>query len=128
MSDMQQDPATRLANILEAENTALAAHDLAGAAAMLTAKEAAATALALWHKQTPRPPAPERAALARVQRLAEENRQHLAQALSVQGKVLALLASASRVAHAAQRPAYGPRRATRPEAAHGPSMGMSRRA
>jgi hypothetical protein len=128
MNDMQQDPATRLADLLEAENLALAAHDLPAAAAMLAAKEAAAAALALWHKQTPRPPAPDRAALARVQRLAEENRQHLAQALSVQGKVLALLASASRVAHAAQRPAYGPRRGTRPEAAHGPSMGMSRRA
>ena len=107
--------AETLADTLAQENAALAAMDLAGAAAMLEAKRAAAAAFDAAQAQ-PFPPADAALRVAiRLRDTAEENRLLLERALRVQGRIVALLARAARPRPPVTR--YGARGAL----AHAPS-------
>jgi len=98
--------ATRLAEILARENTALRAMDFPAATALHDAKAQALTALntALDQEPPPTDPAP---VAERLKTLAADNRDLLAMALGVQGRVIEVIAGsiARRMAQAA--PAYG---------------------
>jgi hypothetical protein len=90
--------ATLLAAVLARENAALAALDLAGAAGMLAEKQRAAQAL-LDARPPANPagtaPAAAVAGLAsRLRALAEENRRLLERAITVQGRILGMIARA----------------------------------
>lgn len=111
------EAARALAEILARENAALAAMDLAGAAALYPLKDAAAAALTAAQSRADEDAAsapdadrqrfaPELAG--RLRALAEENRRLLERAIHVQGQVLGTIARA--VAHArpnALAPRYG---------------------
>ena len=103
----------RLAGALEAENAALSALDLPGAAALLADKQRAVAELAAASPLAVPNPAGERIAR-RLQALAQENKRLLERAIAVQGRVIGV------VAHAAVRdvsPAsYGRLRGQRPAA------------
>ncbi len=94
----------RLADAVAAENAALRALDLPAAAALLAQKQTAAAALAAARAGAAPSPAL-RAAAARLQLLAEENRRLLERAIAVQTRVLGVLAGAARAANPAPR--YG---------------------
>jgi len=79
------DPATRLAQILEQENAALAAFDFPRATALLAEKQ---EALRLFAAEPPGN------APARLRELADTNRRLLERAIAVQGRVIELVASA----------------------------------
>jgi flagellar biosynthesis/type III secretory pathway chaperone len=106
-----------LATLLERENAALAAMDLAGAAALYPAKDAAAAALAAAQREAGEAMRPaldaEQHRLAhelaeRLRVLAEENRRLLERAIQVQGQVLGTIARAVAMsAPRAQPPRYG---------------------
>ena len=87
---------TRLADALVQENTALEALDMAGAVAVLPDKRRALEVLTtlpvldLPHGQRPAA----EAALRRLRTLAEENRQLLQRALTVQSRVIEVIAGA----------------------------------
>jgi len=102
-----------LAALLEHENRLLEALDLAAAAALLPAKQGAATAFlqAQAHAKSSGGIAPAgRAAMtglgARLRTLAAENRRLLERGLAAQGRVIAVIARAV-CAHAASPPRYG---------------------
>jgi len=105
--------AVRLAEVLARENAALAALDLAGAAAMLAEKQHAGTAFALaWERARPLAPiadARDVVALARrLEAASVENRRLLERGIVVQNRVLAAVARAVPRALAARGPArYG---------------------
>ncbi len=106
--------AVRLGDLLARENTALAALDLSGAAAMLAEKQEAAAGFALACERAGADaegaslPAPELAALARrLDAAAAENRRLLERAVVVQGRVIATVARAVPRALAAAAPRYG---------------------
>ena len=95
-----------LADAVTAENAALLALDLPGAAGLLARKQAACAALvAVTPGGAPFPgPSPGlRAAAARLRGLAEENRRLLERGIAVQGQVIGVLASAARAADPAPR-------------------------
>ena len=102
------DAAVALADTLARESAALAAMDLAGAAAMLPAKQAAAASFAAA-QALPMPPAMPsqvealRAVAERLRDAAEENRRLLERALRVQGRVVGIVARAARPKPAAPR-------------------------
>ncbi len=101
----------RLAAVLEAENDALERLDLARAAGMLAAKQAALEAIA-------DAPPPEQSRLAAVAGLARANQRLLEHAIAIQARVLALVAEAARSAMASGAPAprYGGATTLRPGA------------
>lgn len=107
--------AVRLADVLSRENAALAALDLARAAAMLAEKQEAGAAFALaWGRGRPLAPVTDaRDVIALARRLEEasvENRRLLERALVVQGRVLATVARAVPRALAVRAaPRYGAR-------------------
>lgn len=113
---------TRLADILAAENAALAAFDLGGAAALLDAKTRAAAAFQAARATWPDPDAVSTPLL----RLAEENRRLLQRAITVQGRVIELVARA--IPRAMQQAAgcYGAR--GKVPCPHIPAMTVSARA
>jgi hypothetical protein len=103
---MTHDPieaAELLAAVLKRENSALAALDLRGAAAMLAEKQAAAAALLEALAGGGAPP-PLHARLLRD--LAGENRRRLEHAIAVQGRIIGLIARALRSA-TPSAPRYG---------------------
>ena len=131
-----------LADTLERENIALAAMDLAGAAALYPAKDAAATAFtaaqdraaqALLGDSMTAALDAEQQRLAqhlaeRLRALAEENRRLLERAIHVQGHVLGTIARAvSQVGPRTQGPRYGAR-GTMAEARRQPPVVLSARA
>lgn len=107
--------AARLAAVLAAENAALAALDLPGAAAMLDAKQRAVEAFAaLRPEPEARPAAPASPAQwmtigRQLIGLAAENRTLLERAIAVQARVLGVIAQAGRRESAAKAPGYGAR-------------------
>ena len=93
------DAANHLADVLERENLALAALDLAGAAAMLAAKEEAAASFArAWDHASPPSDYAERSALgslaARLDAAVRDNRGLLERGIEVQRRVLRVIARA----------------------------------
>ena len=102
--------AERLADVLAAENAALAAMDLPRAVALLPAKQEWADAL-LATGSISAADAPLRARIdacgQRLNILAEENRRLLDRALTVQARVIGVIARASRRELARQARAYG---------------------
>ena len=114
---MTADVWDRLAQALAEENDALERLDLARAAAMLAAKEAALAAVA----GVPPPDAPR---LAAIGQLARENQRLLERAIATQAGVIALVAEATReaVSRGAPSACYGsaPR--------HGAPMALQRTA
>lgn len=93
------DAANRLADVLERENAALAALDLAGAVAMLGAKEDAAASFArAWENATPPADEAEQTALgplaARLDAATRDNRGLLERGIEVQRRVLQVIARA----------------------------------
>ncbi|MGH7040517.1 MAG: hypothetical protein ACREFY_00100 [Acetobacteraceae bacterium] len=89
------DTALALVAVLEAENAALDAMDLAGAAALLGRKQHAAEEFAASvHLPLAIPPQ----LSARLREAAARNRALLERGLEVQGRVLAIVASAARPA------------------------------
>ena len=94
----------RLAEVLQAENAALRAMDLARAAALLVQKQAALAAFNAT--QTGGQAGPDlRQAAAQLRAAADENRRLLERAISVQTRVLGIIAQAARAANPA--PNYG---------------------
>lgn len=126
MSDLLTEVTTRLADILEQENTALAALDLAAATALLAAKQDALAALETARRQPRSAPPPGFATAAeRLAGLAAENRAALQRAMAAQSRVLSL------VMHAASRalppaPRYGAQ--GMPEGGARPPLAISARA
>lgn len=94
--------AEQLAAILVRENAALAALDLRGAAAMLADKQQAAAAFAAALPGA-RPPSAELARLLRD--LAHENRERLELAVTIQRRIIGIIARAVRAT--APAPRYG---------------------
>jgi hypothetical protein len=94
----------RLAQVLSAENTALAAMDFASAGALLAPKHAAADALAAALRGAASQEA-DPVALMELGNLAEENRRLLNRAMRVQRRVLDLVARAARASQPVSR--YG---------------------
>jgi len=94
----------RLAQVLSAENTALAAMDFASAGALLAPKHAAADALAAALRGAAAQEA-DPAALMELGNLADENRRLLNRAMRVQRRVLDLVARAARASQPVSR--YG---------------------
>ena len=96
MTDVLTAAATRLANVLAEENTALAVFDLRRATTLLADKEAATRALLAAQQSAPgslgRPTA------IRLADLLKENRRLLERAMTVQGQVIGILAGALRKA------------------------------
>jgi hypothetical protein len=97
------DAANALAEVLEAENDALRATDFAAAAVLLPLKRAAIERMELAEPVAPKHEI--RNAAGRLDRLAEQNRNLLADGIGIQGQVLRIIASAIRAASAA---GYGP--------------------
>ena len=105
MNELMIAAATRLADILARENAALHAMDLPAATALVAEKSTALAALATaLHTDAPVLPSP---LVARLRDLAAENQRLLETALTVQGRVLGVIARAA--AQQAQRggPRYG---------------------
>ncbi|MDA8253872.1 MAG: hypothetical protein M0Z28_32510 [Rhodospirillales bacterium] len=94
MTPRQIAAAVALADTLARENAALAALDLAGAAAMLDAKQAAAAAFAAAQATPAAPDAAHQRLAAQLRDLADENRRLLERAIRVQGRVLEVVARA----------------------------------
>lgn len=117
---MGSDPlaaAGRLADVLAAENAALSALDLTGAAALLPAKERAVAELtrALGGFRPSPEDDPAREVAARLDGLARENRRLLERALRAQEQVIATLARAARQAGTREAPRYGRRGSLAPD-------------
>ncbi|WP_428376603.1 hypothetical protein [Lichenicoccus sp.] len=93
------DASSLLLDVLDAENAALRRLDLAAAVALVAAKQAA---LARFEAARPRTPPPHGsepalgAAAIRLQAALAENRKLLERAMTVQGRIMALLARAAR--------------------------------
>ncbi len=100
------DAAVRLADILTAENAALVAMDLAGAAKLLEEKQAATANLSAAQAATLFAPAGMREVAGRLNDLADENRRLLERAIAVQKRVLGTVARAAQTAN--PQPQYGP--------------------
>lgn len=105
--------AAALAELLEQENRLLEALDLAAAAALLPAKQNAAAAFVraqmIAQESGGIPPAARDPAVAlgtRLRSLAATNRRLLERGLAAQGRVIAVIARAARMHHAAA-PRYG---------------------
>ena len=126
MSDMLTGAATRLADILEQENAALAALDFAAAAALLAVKQDALEALEAA-RRLPRSAAPPdlAAAAERLAGLAAENRSALTRAMAAQSRVLSLVMGAAHKALPAA-PRYGAQ--GRLETTARPALAISARA
>ncbi len=110
---------TRLADTVAAENAALRALDLPGAARLLPEKQAVAALLTAARAAAgagAKPSPALRSAAARLRTLAEENRRLLERAIAVQTRVLGVLAGAARAANPAPRYGRTGGYATRPAA------------
>jgi len=95
MTEHLATASARLAEVLEAENAALAALDLPRAGAMLAEKTRAADALvAAQHASRGNISTVSAAAPARLRALAAENQRLLQQAMTVQGRVIGIIARA----------------------------------
>lgn len=106
MSQTLLSATVRLAGTLEAENVALRALDLPKAAALLTEKQAATVAFNTARAALPGRPAPALLeAAAHLAGQAEENRRLLERAISVQSRVLGVIARAAGSAN--PTPRYG---------------------
>ena len=106
--------AVRLADVLQTENAALAALNMAAAARLLPEKLAAADAFAIAQagagakeRQAGRPGVELDAVAQRLQALAAENRRLLERAMLVQGRVIATVAKAARATAERAAPGYG---------------------
>ena len=102
------EAAIRLADLLEAENVALAALDLQAAGRMLPAKTAALAAFTAARDRAKASPVPEAVARELADKLgaaAATNQRLLERAITVQGRVLETIARAARVQTAL--PQYG---------------------
>jgi hypothetical protein len=98
--------AQRVADVLDQENDALRAMDLRRAVTLLPEKTVAIAALIAADGAPSEPPDPDLVStLARLERLAEENRQLLEQAIDVQKRVIGIVARAA--ASVAVAPNYG---------------------
>jgi hypothetical protein len=86
----------RLAGALAEENARLRAMDLAGAAAMLTAKQEAAAAFEAARAGRPAASTALREAARRLRAEVEENRRLLLRAIEVQKRVIGIVAGAGR--------------------------------
>ncbi len=100
------EAAVRLADILAAENAALVAMDLAGAAKLLGDKQAATADLTAAQAATLFAPAGMKEVAGRLSDLADENRRLLERAIAVQKRVLGTVARAAQAAN--PQPQYGP--------------------
>ena len=105
MTDTLLAAATRLADLLAQENAALAASDLARAAAFLAEKQDAARSFAAAQQAVPAGGAAS-PALTRLRDLAEQNRRLLERGIIIQGEVIGLIAAALPKAAGASR--YAP--------------------
>lgn len=123
MNEALELAAVQLAEVLMAENTALDAFDLPGAAALLTRKTSAAEAFIAACVAAPRATAHEGARLAR---LAEENRRKLQRAIAIQGRVIEIIARAVPRALQQAAPRYGAQ--GRVAASRLPALAVSARA
>lgn len=103
MSNEWPRPAARLAEILAAENAALAALDFPRAVALLPAKTEAAEAFRIAQASWPDPA--EVAAL--LSELATENRRLLQHAMDIQGRVIEIVTRAIPRALQRSAPCYG---------------------
>ena len=103
------EAADQLAEALLQENAALAAHDLAGAAALLAHKRAAAMAFEALAAARPSglSAATIRETATRLERLAEENRALLRRGMEIQGRVLGIVAQAIGAAGGPAASGYG---------------------
>ena len=101
------DAALRLAEVLRRENAALDALDMAAAVGCLPDKQAALSALAAvaGHNAGAGAPPALVHAVRELQGLAERNRRLLESAMTVQGRVIGLVAQAA--SRAMARPRYG---------------------
>lgn len=103
--------AVRLADLLRAENDALAVLDLAGAAALLDGKQEAASAFAtLVGAQPPEhgtPPTETRAIAGELRELSQENRRLLERAIKVQNRVIGTVTRAASAVATGNAPRYG---------------------
>jgi hypothetical protein len=86
--------AIRLVEVLEAENAALAALDLPRAGAMLEAKTGAADAFVAAHRALNGAAPRANVAASRLRALVEENQRLLANAITIQGRVIGIIARA----------------------------------
>ncbi len=104
------DASCQLLDVLEAENAALRRLDLPAAVALVAAKHAA---LARFEGARPNPPPPHgtdpalKDVALRLQSALAQNRRLLERAMTVQGRIMALLAQAAREQVSEQR--YGAR-------------------
>jgi hypothetical protein len=98
--------AQRLADVLDRENDALRAMDLRRAVTLLPEKTAAIADLTTDDSASPAPPNPDLVSIvARLDRLAVENRQLLERAIDTQKRVIGIIVRAA--ASAAVAPNYG---------------------
>ena len=104
--DALTQAATRLVDILQAENTELQAMDFKAAGRLLTAKQAATAELTAAQAATLYAPAGMRQLAQRLNELADENRRLLERAIAVQRRVLGTVVRAAQTATA--EPQYGP--------------------
>lgn len=91
-----EEAAHRLAVVLRAENDCLANSDAAGAALLLSRKQAAVAGL----QQVMQGLEPDRHILAELHALLQENKALLSQAMEVQGRIMDMVGRAARAAAA----------------------------
>jgi hypothetical protein len=104
--DALTQAATRLVDILQAENAELQAMDFKAAGRLLMAKQAATAELTAAQAATLHAPAGMRQLAQRLNELADENRKLLERAIAVQRRVLGTVVRAAQTA--ASEPQYGP--------------------
>lgn len=105
-NDALIEAATRLADVLQAENATLVAMDFPAAGRLLEAKRAATAALGAAQAQALFAPPGMPALAARLTALADDNRRLLERAIVVQRRVLGTVARAAQTA--LPEPQYGP--------------------
>jgi hypothetical protein len=104
--DALTQAASRLVDILQAENAELQAMDFKAAGRLLTAKQAATAELTAAQAATLYAPAGMRLLAQRLNELADENRKLLERAIAVQRRVLGTVVRAAQTA--TPEPQYGP--------------------
>jgi hypothetical protein len=104
--DALTEAATRLADVLAAENTALQATDFAAAGRLLSAKQAATADLTAAQAGALYAPPGLSALALRLNELADENRRLLERAIAVQRRVIGTVVRAAQIT--LPEPQYGP--------------------
>ena len=123
MSDTLLAATLAMADMLAAENAALATLDLPAAATLLNAKRQATAAFSHAHAEAAGPRGSAMmAAAARLRAAAEENRRLLERAIDVQGRVIGLFARAIPRAAAQGQARYGADGGLRPARARAVSL------